>query len=89
VRDERPYLLGVIGHEGQRVHGAAAAGEEVDRPGIDRGDEPMQVVGVLLDRVLRGAVGASAPLGPARVVGHDRAIGEVLRECAEAGGAHR
>ena len=89
VRDERPHLLRVLGHEGQRVHRAAAAGEQVHRPGIDRRDEPMQVVRVLLDRVLRRAVGARAPLRPARVVGHDRAIGEVLRERAEPGGAHR
>jgi hypothetical protein len=52
VRDERPHLLRVLGHQSQRVHRAAAAGEDVDRPSIDRGDEPMQVVGVLLDHVL-------------------------------------
>jgi len=89
VRDERPYLLRVVRYEGQRVHRAAAAGEQVDRPGIDRRDEPMQVVRVLLDGVLRRAVGALAPLRPARVVGHDCAIGEVLRKRAEPGGAHR
>ena len=89
VRDERPYLLRVLRYEGQRVHRAATAGEQVDRPGIDRRDEPMQVVRVLLDGVLRRAVGALAPLRPARVVGHDCAIGEVLRKRAEPGGAHR
>ena len=31
VRDERPDLLRVLRDEGQRVHRAAAAGEQVDR----------------------------------------------------------
>ena len=31
VRDERPDLLRVRRHEGERVHRATAAGEEVDR----------------------------------------------------------
>jgi hypothetical protein len=54
VRDERQNLLGVLRHEGERVHRAAAGGEQVDRPCLevshDLGDDPMQVVGVLLGR---------------------------------------
>ena len=38
--------------ERQRVHRAAAAREQVDRPGAERLDDPMQVVGVLLGRRL-------------------------------------
>ena len=89
VRDERPDLLRVLGHQGQRVDRAAAAGEEVDRAGAERRDQPVQVVGVLVGRGLAGAVGALAALDAARVVGDDRAVGEVAGQGGEAGGAHR
>jgi hypothetical protein len=64
VRDERPHLLRVLGHQGQRVHRAAAAGEQIDRLFIECGDEPIQVVCVFLDRVLCRAAGSLAPLRP-------------------------
>ena len=35
VRHERPHVLGVPGHERQRVDRAAAAGEQVDRPAAE------------------------------------------------------
>ena len=35
VRDERPHLLRVRGHERERVHRAAAAREDVDGPGAE------------------------------------------------------
>jgi hypothetical protein len=60
VRHQDADLLRVPGHQGQRVDGAAAAGEDVCRPGAQRIDQPVQIVGLLLDRGLRGAVGALA-----------------------------
>ena len=89
MRDERPDLLRVLRHEGERVHRATAAGEEVDRTHAELGDDPMQVVGVLLGRGLAGRIGLRAALDAARVVGHDGAIGEVAGQRAEPAGAHR
>ena len=89
MRDERPDLLGVLGHQGQRVDGAAAAGEDVRRSGVQRGDQPVQVVGVLIGGGFGGAVGAPAAVGAAGVVGHDGSVGEVAGQGAESGGAHR
>ena len=48
--------FGMSGDEGQRVHRAAAAGEEVHRSGAERRDDPVQVVGVLIRRGLAGRV---------------------------------
>src|SRR6266568_2814722 len=42
VRHQRPDLLRVPGHQGQRVDGPAAAGEDVHRPGVQRADQPVQ-----------------------------------------------
>ena len=89
VRDERPDVLGVLRHEGERVDRAAAAGEQVDRARVERGDDPMQVVGVLLGRGRAGRIGLRAALDAPRVVGHHGAIGEVARERHEPAGAHR
>jgi hypothetical protein len=41
VRHEGADLLGVPGHQGQRVDGAAAGGEDVHRPGVQRQDQPV------------------------------------------------
>jgi hypothetical protein len=41
-------------HQGKRVHGAATAREQVDRASADLVDDPVQVVGVLLQGGLRG-----------------------------------
>ncbi len=81
--------LGMRGHERERVHGAAAAGEEVDRTEPQRLDDPMDVVRVLLGRRLAGRIGLGAALDAARVVGHDRAVREVAGERAEPARAHR
>jgi hypothetical protein len=89
VRHERADLLGVLGHQGQRVDRAAAAGEDVHRAGVQRGDQPVQVVRVLVRRGLAGAVGALAAPGAARVVGDDRAVGEVAGQGGEAVRSHR
>ncbi len=62
VRDERPDLLRVLRDEGERVHRTAAAGEEVDGPAVELGDDPMQVVGVLVGRRRAGRIGLRAAL---------------------------
>ena len=38
---------GMAGHQGQRVDRAAAAAEDVGRPGVQRLDQPAQIPGVL------------------------------------------
>src|SRR5207302_1018658 len=48
VGHERAHLLGVPGDEHQRVDRATAGGEEVHRTRVQRGDQPVQVVGVLV-----------------------------------------
>jgi len=89
VRHQGPDLLRVPGHQGQRVDRAAAAGEDVHRPGIERGDDPVQVISVLIRRGLGSVVGARAALHPAGIVGHHRAVGEMPGQGDESGGAHR
>src|SRR6185312_17541790 len=69
VRYQDADLLGVLGHQGERVDGAAAAGEDVHRTGVQRIDQPVQIVGVLLDRGLQGAVGTLAAPRATWVVG--------------------
>ena len=80
VRDERSDLLWMRGHQGQRVHGAAAAGEEIHRTGVELRDQPVEVVRVLVGRRLGRVVGLLAAFDSARVVGDDRAVGEVPRQ---------
>jgi hypothetical protein len=89
VRDQRPHVPRVPGHQRERVDRAAAAGEQVDRPATDRLDEPVQVVGVDVGRDRAGRVGLHAALDTAWVVGHHGAVGEVPRQRGEPGGAHR
>ena len=65
VGHQRADVLRMRGHQGQRVDGAAAAGEQVYRP-ADPLDDPMQVVGVLAGIRLRAGsllVLRSAPRG--------------------------
>ena len=88
VRDEDAHVLGMRRDERQGIDRAPAGGKEVDRP-TDLADDPMEVVGVLLRRRLARRIRLRAALGAARVVGQDRPVGEVLRQRAEAGGAHR
>ena len=61
VRDERPHVLRMLRHEGERVDRAAAAGEQVDRPAAERLDDPMQVVGVAA-RASTGLAGSAFAL---------------------------
>ena len=89
VRHQRMDLFGVLSHQGQAVDRAAAAGEDVHRAGVQRRDQPVQIVRVLVRRGLAGAVGALAPPGAARVVGDDRAVGEVPGQGGKAVRAHR
>lgn len=61
VRHQRADVLRMLGRQHQRIHGAPAAGEEVDGA-AELSNEPMQVIGVLLGR--RGAprIGLGAAL---------------------------
>jgi NADPH:quinone reductase-like Zn-dependent oxidoreductase len=89
VRDERPDLVRVLGDKRQRVDRPAAARENVHRPGTERRDQPVQVVGVLVGGGLKRAVCPSAAPGAPRVIGHHGAVGEVPGQRREPGGAHR
>lgn len=64
VGDQGAHQTGVGRDERQGVDGAAAAGEQVDRPGVQRRDDPPDVVGVLLGAGLGGMVGMPAPAAP-------------------------
>ena len=87
VRDERADVVGVRGDEVQPGDRAPAAAEEVDRP-AELGDQPVQVVGLLLGGVRGLAVAAGAPAEAARVVRDHGPVREVRRERAEAGRVH-
>jgi hypothetical protein len=64
VCDQRPDLLGMAGHQGEGIHGPATGGEDVDWSGVERRDQAVQVVGVLIGCCLGGPVGPLAPLRP-------------------------
>jgi hypothetical protein len=89
VRHQRPDMLRVPCHQRQRVHRPAAGGEQVDRAGIERLDEPMQVVRMLLGRRWAGRICLFAPLHATGVVGDDGAVRKVTGERAESRGTHR
>ena len=72
----------------RRIHRPAAAGEQVNRACIERLDEPMQVIRVLLGRRRAGRIGLHAALRAAGVVGNDGAVREVAAERAESRGCH-
>jgi hypothetical protein len=42
VRHESADILGVPGDQGQGLDGTTAAGEQVDRPRVQRGDQPVR-----------------------------------------------
>ena len=67
MRDEGQHILRMLRDESERVHRTAAAREEIDRSGVQRLDDPMQVVRMLVGRRLGRGIGLRAPLGPARV----------------------
>jgi hypothetical protein len=89
VGDQRPHVLRVGRDERQRVHRATAAREQVNRSEPDLTDDPMQIIGVLLGCRLGRRVVLDAALRPSRVVGDDRAVGEVAGEGSEARRPHR
>ncbi len=89
VGDEGPDLLRMAGHQGERVHRPTAGREDVHRSGIERRDQPVQVVGVLIRRGFGGAVGPPASLRPAGVERDDRPVREVSGQGDEPLGAHR
>ena len=81
VRDGGPDVARVLRDERQRDDGAAAAREQVDRPAADRLDDAVDVVGLDLRGDRHGrVVGRAALAVVARVVRHDRPIGEMACE---------
>ena len=88
MRDQRGHVAGVGGHQGEGVHRSTAGGEQLHRPGTERVDDAVDVLGVLPGRALGAAVSPGAATQAAGVVGDDGAVGEVRRECAEAAGVH-
>ena len=52
VRDEGSDLVRMPGDEGKGVHRSAAAREEINRSGVQRRDQPVDVVCVLIGRRL-------------------------------------
>ena len=89
VRDERPHVLRMLRHQRERVHRAAAGGEQVDRPAADGLNEPMQVLGVDFWRYPSFGVGLDAALASPRIIGDDRTVREMPGQSAEAGRTHR
>jgi hypothetical protein len=78
VRHEGAHLLRMPGHQRERVDRSAAAGEDVRRLSAERGDQPVQVVRVLIPRGLGCAVGPFAAHDPARVAHHHHPVPEIL-----------
>jgi hypothetical protein len=89
VGNQRRHVVGMRGDERERGHRAAAAREQLDRPGTERLDHGMDVL--RLDRrvVIDAAVRAHAAAEAARVVGDHGPVREVRRQRGEAGGVHR
>ena len=81
--------LGVGGHEGQPVDGAAARGEQVHGATAEGLDDAPDVVGMVARTRLGGAVALRAASDPARVVGDDRPVGEEPGQRREPLGRHR
>ena len=88
VRDEHPHLLGMLGHQHESGDRTAAASEDVHRPHVERRDQPVHVISVLLGRRLLGGVGPLAAPDAARVVGHHRPVPEMSGQSGEAGRVH-
>ena len=77
VRDEGAHLLRMRRDQRQRIDRAATAGEQVDGAGVELGDQPAQVVGVLLRRGRACRIVLDAALDATWVVGDHGAITEV------------
>ena len=89
VRHQHADLLRVPGHQGQCVDRAAAAGEDVGGRGAEGGNQPVQIVGVLIGCGPGGTVGALAASRSARIVGHHRPVGEMTGQGDETRCSHR
>jgi hypothetical protein len=89
MRHQRRDVAGVRRHQRERRHGAAAAGEHLDRTGAELLDHAVHILGLDGRRVVDPAIFARAAPDSARVVGDHRAIREVRRQRREAGGVHR
>ncbi len=87
--DEGSHVLGMGGHQGQRGHCAAAAGEEVDRPGAERSDDRVHILGLHIRNVGDLSIAAGAPPQATRVVCDHDAVGKVGGEGAKAARIHR
>jgi len=88
VRHQDAYVVWVGGSEEEEVDRRTRGGEHVDRPGAERLDEGVQVLGVLLRGDSRGRVLAQAVARVARVDEHQHPVGDAVGEAAEAGGVH-
>jgi hypothetical protein len=77
VRYQGRDVVRVGGHERERGHHAAAAGEHLDRADAERLDDGVHVVGLERRRIVDPAVLAGAAAEAARVVGDHGAVGEV------------
>ena len=89
VRDERDDVVGMSRDEGEGGDRPAAAREQLHRSGVERGDDGVDVRGLLLGVVVGAAVAPRAAAEAAGVVRDDGAVGKVRRESAEPTGVHR
>lgn len=67
VRHECTNLLRMARNQGQCIDRTATAGEDVHRSGVQGGDQPVQIVRVLVRRGFVDLVRAYAALHPAGV----------------------
>lgn len=77
VRYQGSHVMRVGRHEGERGHRSAAACEHLDRARAERPDDRVDVGGLGPERVVDPAVLAGAAAEAARVIGDQRALGEV------------
>lgn len=89
MSDEYPDILRMPRYQRKSVDGAAAAGEHVHRPGVQRRYHPAQVIRVLTGGRFGGAVSPFTAIHPAGIVGHYRPVSEVSGKGAESARTHR
>ena len=76
VSHQRGHVVGVGGHEGERGHRTAAAGEHLDRADPERLDYGVHVLRLDRGRMVDPAVFAGAAAEAARVIGDHGAVRE-------------